>query len=117
MITGELKNRIDSLWDDFAAGGIVNPLTVIEQITYLMFIHDLDEADNKGSMEASAPLSTITIAIEAKIRPETKVVTKPTTKGRYTGVLSSVNLLTNKKATAAPGISATYSTPGIEVVI
>lgn len=52
MITGELKNRIDSLWDDFAAGGIVNPLTVIEQITYLMFIHDLDEADNKGSMEA-----------------------------------------------------------------
>lgn len=42
MITGELKNRIDSLWDDFAAGGIVNPLTVIEQITYLMFIHDLD---------------------------------------------------------------------------
>ena len=30
MITGELKNRIDSLWDDFAAGGIVNPLTVIE---------------------------------------------------------------------------------------
>ncbi len=52
MITGELKNRIDSLWDDFAAGGIVNPLTVIEQITYLMFIHDLDEADNKGSMES-----------------------------------------------------------------
>ena len=52
MITGELKNRIDSLWDDCAAGGIVNPLTVIEQITYLMFIHDLDEADNKGSMEA-----------------------------------------------------------------
>lgn len=52
MITGELKNRIDGLWDDFAAGGIVNPLTVIEQITYLMFIHDLDEADNKGSMEA-----------------------------------------------------------------
>lgn len=52
MITGELKNRIDSLWDDFAAGGIVNPLTVIEQITYLMFIHNLDEADNKDSMEA-----------------------------------------------------------------
>ena len=52
MITGERKIRMASLWDDFAAGGIVNPLTVIEQITYLMFIHDLDEADNKGSMEA-----------------------------------------------------------------
>ena len=41
MITGELKNKIDSLWDIFAAGGLVNPLDVIEQITYLMFIHDL----------------------------------------------------------------------------
>ena len=38
MITGELKNKIDSLWDIFAAGGLVNPLDVIEQITYLMFI-------------------------------------------------------------------------------
>ncbi len=47
MITGELKNRIDSLWDVFAAGGMVNPLDVIEQITYLMFIHDLDEADTR----------------------------------------------------------------------
>ena len=42
MITGELKNKIDGLWDIFAAGGLVNPLDVIEQITYLMFIHDLD---------------------------------------------------------------------------
>ena len=33
MITGELKNKIDSLWDIFAAGGLVNPLDVIEQIT------------------------------------------------------------------------------------
>lgn len=46
MITGELKNKIDSLWDIFASGGLVNPLEVIEQITYLMFIHDLDDADN-----------------------------------------------------------------------
>ena len=53
MITGELKNKIDSLWDIFAAGGIVNPLTVIEQITYLMFIHDLDESDNLRAKEAA----------------------------------------------------------------
>jgi len=45
MVTGELKNKIDSLWDIFAAGGLVNPLDVIEQITYLMFIHDLDDMD------------------------------------------------------------------------
>ena len=53
MITGEFKNRIDSLWDIFAAGGIVNPLTVIEQITYLMFIHDLDDSDNLRAKEAA----------------------------------------------------------------
>ena len=53
MITGELKNKIDSLWDIFAAGGLVNPLEVIEQITYLMFIHDLDDSDNKREKESA----------------------------------------------------------------
>lgn len=52
MITGELKNKIDSLWDIFAAGGLTNPLDVVEQMTYLMFIHDLDEADNLRAREA-----------------------------------------------------------------
>ena len=53
MITGELKNKIDSLWDNFAAGRLVNPLDVIEQITYLMFIHDLDDTDNLRAKEAA----------------------------------------------------------------
>jgi len=53
MITGELKNKIDGLWDVFAAGGLVNPLEVIEQITYLMFIRDLDDADNKREKESA----------------------------------------------------------------
>ena len=53
MITGELKNKIDGLWDVFAAGGLVNPLDVIEQITYLMFIHDLDDTDNLRAKEAA----------------------------------------------------------------
>ena len=53
MINGELKNKIDSLWDVFAAGGLVNPLDVIEQITYLMFIHDLDDTDNVKAKEAA----------------------------------------------------------------
>jgi len=46
MITGELKNKVDRLWEMFWTGGITNPLDVIEQITYLMFIRDLDEMDN-----------------------------------------------------------------------
>lgn len=53
MVTGELKNRIDGLWDIFAAGGLVNPLEVIEQITYLMFIHDLDDSDNRKAKECA----------------------------------------------------------------
>ena len=53
MITGELKNKIDGLWDIFAAGGLVNPLEVIEQITYLMFIHDLDDSDNKKAKDSA----------------------------------------------------------------
>ena len=47
MLTGTLKNKIDSIWEMFWTGGIVNPLDVVEQMTYLMFIHDLDEADTK----------------------------------------------------------------------
>ena len=43
MITGELRSKIDRLWDAFWSGGISNPLEVIEQITYLMFIKRLDD--------------------------------------------------------------------------
>lgn len=45
MLTGELRNKIDALWEMFWTGGVVNPLDVVEQMTYLMFIHDLDEVD------------------------------------------------------------------------
>ncbi|MBP1786209.1 type I restriction enzyme M protein [Micromonospora sp. HB375] len=43
MITGELKSKIDRVWDAFWSGGISNPLEVIEQITYLLFIKRLDD--------------------------------------------------------------------------
>ena len=45
MITGAIKNKIDKIWTDIWAGGITNPLTVIEQLTYLMFIRSLDEKE------------------------------------------------------------------------
>ena len=45
MITGMIKNKIDKIWTDIWAGGITNPLTVIEQLTYLMFIRSLDEKE------------------------------------------------------------------------
>ena len=43
MITGEIKGQIDRIWDAFAAGGISNPLEVIEQVTYLLFLRRLDD--------------------------------------------------------------------------
>ena len=45
MVTGVIKNKIDKIWTDIWAGGITNPLTVIEQLTYLMFIRSLDEKE------------------------------------------------------------------------
>lgn len=42
MITGELKKQVDEIWDDFWSGGISNPLSVIEQMTYLLFMRQLD---------------------------------------------------------------------------
>ena len=53
MITGELKSKIDAVWNDFWSGGISNPLEVMEQLTYLLFIKALDErqtlAENKAN--------------------------------------------------------------------
>ena len=43
MITGEIKSQIDRIWNDFWTGGISNPLTVIEQFTYLIFLKQLDD--------------------------------------------------------------------------
>ena len=43
MITGELKSKVDSIWNTMWSGGISNPLSVIEQLTYLLFIKRLDE--------------------------------------------------------------------------
>ena len=53
MLTGSIRNKVDKIWLDIFAGGIANPITVIEQLTYLMFIHDLDEMEIKNeSFEA-----------------------------------------------------------------
>jgi len=43
MLTGEIRNQIDRIWDAFWSGGISNPLEVIEQITYLLFLRRLDD--------------------------------------------------------------------------
>jgi len=52
MLTGELRNKVDKIWETFWTGGITNPLTVIEQFTYLLFIKGLDEAETYREKEA-----------------------------------------------------------------
>lgn len=54
MITGELKTKVDGIWDIFWSNGVSNPLTVVEQLTYLMFIKILD--DNETRRERNAEL-------------------------------------------------------------
>ncbi|MFD2045699.1 N-6 DNA methylase [Ornithinibacillus salinisoli] len=51
MITGEIRNRVDKIWETFWTGGITNPLTVIEQFTYLLFIKGLDETETTKEQE------------------------------------------------------------------
>lgn len=76
MITGELKNKIDSLWEIFWTGGLTNPLDVIEQMTYLMFIHDLDHADTTHKQEAAMLGTDYTSMFEGKEEINGKEVDK-----------------------------------------
>jgi type I restriction enzyme M protein len=71
MITGPLKNQIDRLWEEFWTGGITNPLTVIEQISYLMFIRllDITETRNeKKSAQTKKPFERIYAANQQHLR-------------------------------------------------
>lgn len=52
MITGELKSKVDRVWDAFWSGGISNPLEVIEQITYLLFVRRLDDLETLEERKA-----------------------------------------------------------------
>lgn len=53
MLTGQLRNDIDKLWEKFWTGGITNPLTVIEQISYLMFARMLDMQEEVAERKAA----------------------------------------------------------------
>ena len=53
MITGEIRNKIDKIWETFWTGGITNPLDVIEQFTYLLFIKQLDDVETTKENESN----------------------------------------------------------------
>jgi type I restriction enzyme M protein len=69
MITGELKSQVDKIWEAFWTGGISNPLSVIEQFTYLLFIRRLDETqllEEKKANTVGIPLKGIIFTKEQK---------------------------------------------------
>lgn len=65
MLTGEIRSQIDSIWNDFWSGGVSNPLSVIEQITYLLFIKRLDELHTVEEKKAAQ----LQIPMERRIFP------------------------------------------------
>jgi type I restriction enzyme M protein len=68
VLTGEIRSQIDSVWNDFWLGGVSNPLSVIEQITYLLFIKRLDELQTAEERKASQ----LKIKMERRLFPEGK---------------------------------------------
>ncbi len=53
MITGPIKNQVDQIWNTFWSGGVSNPLSVIEQITYLLFAKRLDDLHTAKEKQAN----------------------------------------------------------------
>ena len=80
MITGELKSRIDAVWNDFWSGGISNPLEVMEQLTYLLFIKALDErqtlAENKAN-RTGEPIDDVVFPEGELFQPEGRAWGRP----------------------------------------
>src|SRR5256714_12235264 len=68
MLTGEIRSKIDQIWDAFWSGGISNPLEVIEQITYLLFIRRLDDLHTLEENKANR----LKKSIERRVFPEGK---------------------------------------------
>ena len=59
MLTGDLRGKIDAIWNDFWSGGLANPLEVIEQITFLLFIKRLDELQTLEERKSEALIGDV----------------------------------------------------------
>jgi type I restriction enzyme M protein len=72
MVTGELKSQVDKIWESFWTVGIANPLTVIEQFTFLLFLRRIDEqqtlAEKKAHMIGGAVKQPLYAAAHLRFR-------------------------------------------------
>lgn len=74
MITGELKNKVDAIWNTIWTGGVTSPITVVEQITYLMFMKLLD--DNQRRQESNASVLGVPLTDDAVFKDGVCVVSE-----------------------------------------
>lgn len=68
MLNGDIRNKVDQIWNAFWSGGVSNPLSVIEQITYLLFIKRLDDLHTLEENKAA----NLGIAMDRRVFPEGK---------------------------------------------
>ena len=111
MVTGELKSQVDKIWETFWTGGISNPLTVIEQFTFLLFLRRLDEnqllAEKKANLLGILTKSPLYTSAQERFRwhsfvnkdPETmfSLFTKPQVDADNLTVFEHMKQLGNKE--------------------
>lgn len=66
MLNNSIKSNVAKLWDKFWSGGIANPLTAIEQISYLIFMKRLDEEDQKNKANSEYLNKSYTSVFDGK---------------------------------------------------
>jgi hypothetical protein len=90
MLVGEIRQQIDGIWNDFWSGGLSNPLAVIEQITYLLFIKRLDELQELEERKAT------TLVPPVHLEPEVLQYLAARADARGTSLSELVNQLLKK---------------------
>jgi hypothetical protein len=102
MITGAIKSQIDQIWNEFWSGGIANPLEVIEQITYLLFMRRLDDLQTLEENRASRLGEPIARRIfpEARTRKDFHTTTCEFTGAELDDLFTLINAV-RKNAVAA----------------
>jgi len=109
MITGETRSLVDKIWNHFWTGGISNPLTVIEQFTYLLFIRRLDEQETAKEQKANLLGNAIEDPIYSKEQQELRwsVFTNTDPQGMFDLFTKSqegkLNVFEHMKAVGAAG--------------
>jgi len=109
MLESELKSKINSLWDKFWSGGIANPLTAIEQMSYLIFMKRLEDQDNKLLKRHSGSNGSHKSLFEGKFAIGNNEYDKATCKWSYWKHLPADEMLTHVREVVFPFIKTLHN--------